>query len=140
MNGKLRFAFALVFFLGAVALAATLLGRFSPTELKTPSCLFHEIFGLYCPSCGSTRAVRRILHGDLVGAFRYNPLLVLFSPYLIVGAVDFFRGLWRGNFPYRRGSLTLAYAGAALIIVFAVARNLPFDWCDVLRPPSSVGL
>ena len=135
MGGKTRFAFALFVFLGLVGLAATLLWRFSPTELQTPPCLFHELLGLYCPSCGSTRAARRLLHGDLVGAFRYNPLFVLLAPFLTVGAVDFFYDLWRGDFPYRKGSLTLAYVSLALIVAFTVARNLPFDCCDVLRPP-----
>ena len=42
-----------------------------------PPCPFHRLTGLYCPGCGSLRAVHQLLHGNLSTAFRLNPLLVL---------------------------------------------------------------
>lgn len=129
-----RFALALSFFLAAVGVVAYLT-RFSPIRFKLPPCAFHALTGLYCPGCGSTRAIRRILGGDLVGAFRYNPLLVVLAPFLALQLAFWFYDLWRGRFPYRKGSLPLAYACVALAALFTVARNLPFDVCDWLRPP-----
>lgn len=136
MGKKTRFALVLFLFFGVFGSVAAILWRFSPTEINAPPCAFHELFGLYCPGCGSTRALRRILRGDLIGAFRYNPALILLSPVLLWGAACFFYDRWRGYFPYRKGSLALAYVCLALVVVFVVARNLPFECCDWLRPPA----
>jgi len=31
--------------------------------------------GCNCPACGMTRAMSRLLHGDLIGAWNFNPLV-----------------------------------------------------------------
>lgn len=41
--------------------------------------------GLKCPGCGSQRAVHHLLNLEIVLAFKQNPLLVLFIPYLLGG-------------------------------------------------------
>jgi hypothetical protein len=40
-------------------------------------CPFHRLTGLYCPGCGSLRAMHQLLHGNLPAAFGLNPLMVL---------------------------------------------------------------
>lgn len=37
-------------------------------------CIVKNVTGLPCPSCGSTRSVLSLFHGDLAGAFYWNPL------------------------------------------------------------------
>ena len=37
-------------------------------------CLFKHATNIPCPSCGSTRSVLHILHGDLRGGLYWNPL------------------------------------------------------------------
>lgn len=39
-------------------------------------CMFHTITGLYCPGCGGTRAVKQLLHGNLLMSFQYHPLVL----------------------------------------------------------------
>ena len=39
-------------------------------------CAFHSLTGLYCPGCGGTRAVRKLLYGDLRMSFQYHPLVL----------------------------------------------------------------
>ena len=46
------------------------------------------ITGLHCPGCGSLRAVRQFLHGELWAAFRLNPLMVLSLPLLAFAVVS----------------------------------------------------
>lgn len=47
-----------------------------------PPCPLHALTGAYCPGCGSLRAMHRLLHGDLAGAFRLNALAILSVPVL----------------------------------------------------------
>ncbi|HTX17260.1 MAG TPA: DUF2752 domain-containing protein [Bacteroidota bacterium] len=47
-------------------------------------CLFKEVTGLPCPSCGTTRSIELLLHGDLPGAFVTNPLGLLLALGLFV--------------------------------------------------------
>ncbi|HZN55314.1 MAG TPA: DUF2752 domain-containing protein [Candidatus Polarisedimenticolaceae bacterium] len=39
-----------------------------------PACPWHAWTGWPCPGCGTTRALVHLLHGDLGGALRFNPL------------------------------------------------------------------
>ena len=45
-----------------------------------PVCFFHQSTGLLCAGCGSMRALHQLLHGHLVTAFRFNPLVVICLP------------------------------------------------------------
>jgi hypothetical protein len=40
-------------------------------------CVFKAVTGLPCPTCGATRAVVALSHGDWSSALRLNPLVVL---------------------------------------------------------------
>ena len=72
-------ALKLVFVPGSICVALFVLLIFNPASSGIfPPCPFHRLTGLYCPGCGSLRAVHQLLHGNLSSAFRLNPLLVLF--------------------------------------------------------------
>lgn len=45
-------------------------------EFIPVTCLFLQVTGIYCPSCGMTRAFHSILHFDLLQAFHYNILSI----------------------------------------------------------------
>ena len=53
-------------------------------------CLFKKLTGIPCPSCGSTRALILLLHGNFAGSLFMNPFAVLlsfillFSPFWIL--------------------------------------------------------
>ncbi|MBR0576835.1 DUF2752 domain-containing protein [Proteiniclasticum sp. BAD-10] len=67
-------------------------------------CIFYQLFGIPCPSCGMTRAFLHFLQGDLQEAFRFHPLfplvpLLLLSylknwQKLLVGIGILFIALW----------------------------------------------
>ena len=113
---------------GALLAAPLLLGAMERYQSFLPPCLFHELTGLYCTGCGSTRAVAALLHGDLAMAWRQNPLLLLTLPWVAYGVLDWSlariapsRRLWAWNVPGR-----LSWWFAALVVLFMIARNLPF--------------
>lgn len=46
-------------------------------DLPWPRCNFRELFGIPCLTCGSTRSASALLHGDLAGAWNWNPLVTI---------------------------------------------------------------
>ncbi len=95
-----------------------------------PPCVFRKATGIYCPGCGSTRALRALFAGDFLAALRYNPfsIAVLFAlPALLVLRRPKFHALY-----YRLGVVV-----CVVVLVFTVLRNLPLPAFDFLRPPTA---
>jgi hypothetical protein len=92
-----------------------------------PTCPFLWITGLYCPGCGTLRAIHALAHLDPVAALGLNPLTVAMVPFLLFWWGRWVVRAWQGR-PRRT---TLAHpawlwAFIALIMVYWVVRNLPF--------------
>lgn len=120
---------------GAAALALLL---YDPFDDHAFGCPLYEATGLFCPGCGASRATWLLLHGDLVGVLRHNPLLLPALAYLVarwLHTVAPASTRWLPRFvraPTAVGPRAMQ-ALAALLVVFAAARNLPsLDW---LAPP-----
>jgi hypothetical protein len=113
----------LVFFLAGLGV----LFFFNPQQHAFyPFCLFHRMTGLLCPGCGSLRAVHELLHGDLVGALRYNPLLVASLP---LAGFLFWRSLGlptRSEAAGPDSSSRWIWVALGVLLLFGVVRNLPF--------------
>ena len=74
------------FRLAAAALAAlpclATLFTFNPADSSVfPPCPFRALTGFHCPGCGTLRGLHQLLHGHLLEAFSFNPLMVLFLPF-----------------------------------------------------------
>lgn len=65
----------------ALALAGALVLLFGwlagHRELPRLLCPFRALTGIPCVTCGGTRALRALAHGDLIAAFGWNPLVAL---------------------------------------------------------------
>ena len=46
-------------------------------RLPTPQCVFHNVTGRPCVTCGATRSACQFLHGNLVASLLFNPLAFL---------------------------------------------------------------
>jgi hypothetical protein len=62
---------------GGIAVLFLLLARFFPLLTITPSCLFKDLTGFACPTCGSTRSVMHLAHGEVLAALALNPLIAM---------------------------------------------------------------
>lgn len=61
------------------------------------TCIFQNLFHLYCPACGGTRAVGYLLRFDLAKAFLCYPPLFLFIALLIRVDVLLARCFFKGD-------------------------------------------
>ena len=98
-----------------------------------PSCPFRALTGFYCPGCGAGQALYLLLHGEVVGAFVYNPLAVVAAfvggvlgvAWLVAGEERWQRVL--GQRP--RLVSMLAALVPVVIVIFWLLRNLPcYPW------------
>ena len=90
-------------------------------------CMFYRYTGLYCPGCGSGRAVSALFHGRFAEAVTYNILLpILGIPCLIVLAHEYLRFVLPGM-KLRPVSISQRTAAmlAAAIVAFWILRNVP---------------
>ncbi len=100
-----------------------------------PPCPFLYLTGCYCPGCGSLRAVHRLLHGDLPGAFGYNPLTVVVLPFLAVAVGDRVARFWvKAWLPTWVMPPQIAWGVLVAIIAFWALRNLPVHPFVMLAP------
>lgn len=94
--------------------------------IHIPMCLSKIIFHIPCPSCGSTRALMKILHGDVAGGIMFNPnVLILIAIILLLPVAIYLRytrcpGIFR--------SINRFLARPAVFIPFAI-----FELCIWIR-------
>jgi hypothetical protein len=117
-------------------IAITILYLFDPTRsgIYAP-CIFHRLTGLYCPGCGSTRAIHQLLHGHVIRAFRLNSLMVLSLPFVACGLLSQFLSYTRGRRLLEAAVPSICiwiYLG--IVLAFGIARNIPVYPLYLLAP------
>jgi Protein of unknown function (DUF2752) len=90
-----------------------------------PTCPFHALTGLWCPGCGSLRAIHAIGHGHLREALGFNILTVAALPLLGVLWAAWARRSWHGSPRSRAANPRWLWGLLVLVLVFWVVRNLP---------------
>lgn len=120
-----------------VAVAAiTALDFFDPaTSGVFPPCPLRYFIGWYCPGCGSLRALHQLLQGNLRAAWALNPLTIILLPFLIYGGASYAFFQVRGRYlPRLFLPAVWIRALCAVIVLFAIARNIPVHPFDLLAP------
>lgn len=112
----------------AAAVGVAALAVVDARTTSVPLCPLKAITGLDCPFCGGLRAVSALTRFDLAGALDHNVLFTASIPLLVVGWALWMATALRGTAPWRPAPW-LARGGLAVLVVFAVARNLPaYPW------------
>jgi hypothetical protein len=62
---------------GGIALVILGAGWLQSILSFAPDCVFKGLTGIPCPTCGATRSVVHLSHGDILTAFTMNPLTTL---------------------------------------------------------------
>lgn len=100
-----------------------------------PKCPFFNFTGLYCPGCGSQRAIHHFLQGNIITGIRHNYLILLLGLVLVYQAILFLLNKF-GSKIYsnllHKSKMTKTIL--ALVIIFWVLRNIPIAPFSELAP------
>ncbi len=102
-----RFEYILIIFaiIGVLSILSYIMG-FS-------ICIFYNVTGVYCPSCGMTRAFISLMNFDIAKAFYYNPMFILVP----LAILPFFIERFCPKFKLKKSTLN-TYFLILIIIVF----------------------
>jgi hypothetical protein len=111
--------------LGAFSAVLLVLACVDPRTARfAPVCPFHWATGLWCPGCGTGRALHALVHGDLARAIRLNALSVAAIPAFLALAL---RAALRPEERLPVPPAWLQVLLCAVLAFFLVARNLPWE-------------
>jgi Protein of unknown function (DUF2752) len=106
---------------GGIALVMLGVGRLHRVLSLAPDCVFKGLTGIPCPTCGSTRSVVHLSHGDILSAFIMNPLttlcLILAVLYFIYSLVSAAFDLPRICFLLTNKEKNVVRAGVVLLLL-----------------------
>jgi hypothetical protein len=92
-----------------------------------PVCPTKALLGVDCPGCGTMRMIYSLLHGDLVGAVRFNAVALVAFGLLAVAYATWTYGRFTGR--QIKGWQHHRWAPVVALVVMSawfVVRNLPF--------------
>jgi hypothetical protein len=90
-------------------------------------CIFKQVTGFPCPSCGTTRAVQLLLQGDVLASLQMNPfgifvaIIMIFAPFWIAFDVIFKRDTLYQS--YKKMEITIRINWIAAILILLVMLN-----------------
>lgn len=133
---KFKRSIKIIFVIIAFAAIMTYYYFEDPAVQPYPPCPFYFITGLYCPGCGSSRALHQLLHGNFLKALDYNPLMVISIPFVIYLFLSQYQIELFGRRVARRVLFNKTFYTLLLIIIFVywVIRNIPCYPFTVLAP------
>jgi hypothetical protein len=93
-------------------------------------CLFKYTTGIPCPSCGATRSVNFLTHGDFVTAFKINPLGIIIFIILVVAPFWIMVDLIRRKYTLRSFyyKTELLFKNKLVYIPFIILIALNWFW------------
>jgi hypothetical protein len=119
----------------ALASLATVALRDPNTAGHYPTCPSISLFGVHCPGCGALRGLHELAHADVAGMIARNALMpigLVLLAWAWFAWVD--RRLGRDRVPALRPPVPVLYGATAVVLAFAVLRNLPMEPFAALAP------
>lgn len=101
---------------GTIVILALIAVRFLPVLELMPLCVFRAFTGIPCPTCGATRSMVHLAHGNLAASVVMNPAIPLLMFAALLMFVHDVAVLFSGS----RISLSLTPREATLIRAGAV--------------------
>jgi hypothetical protein len=127
-----------VFVLSTTVLALALLYFFIDARIPGffPRCPFNTFTRLFCPGCGSQRAISALVHGQFLQAVGFNVLMVASLPLIFYAAIAEVLSAFT-NFHLKQQvfySPLFAKVLLVLVLAFGISRNIPLYPFTLLAP------
>lgn len=78
-------------------------------------CVFNKVTGLYCPGCGMSRAFNAAAHFEFYQSFRYNALIYILGPMLLIEFILRKR---------KKNTQTITILMLCIALLYGVLRNI----------------
>lgn len=90
-------------------------------------CPIHSLFNIYCPGCGTTRMIESLLTLNIYQAFRYNPLIFISLPFILLLSLDKYINWLKGSKSCLLYKITnkVWYVLLVVCLIYFIIRNLP---------------
>lgn len=101
------------------------LATFVINYITFPPCLLYKVTGIYCPSCGITRAVEALLSGDILLSVRQNGFLFIYIFCVLWIYLELFvKIVLEKKFKFSILKLKFLYALLIILGIYTVLRNI----------------
>ena len=91
-------------------------------------CAIYELTGYYCPGCGITRLFLSLLKLDFYQAFRYNPLIFVSLPIIVI-LIIYIIYCYKANKEIKPMRKSIIFSLITLVILYTILRNTAyFSW------------
>lgn len=120
----------------AIITIAALFFTLDPTKYEIfPKCLFHSLTGLYCPGCGSQRALHSLLHFNFYQVVGYNFLFIPAALFIAYHYLHMLLNRWLGwNLPNLFYKKNTPWVVLVIVVLFWIVRNIPVQPFSILAP------
>ena len=99
-------------------------------------CINYSLFHIYCPGCGTGRALYDIVHLNFIAALDHNILFTLLLPIFFYVLLKLYIIIIfkKDILPFFKITKFRSYALIIIILAFFVSRNIPLFPFTILAP------